>query len=523
MMLMEKFSWIWVIFSVFFAISGSAVTSNSPNERNQFPESKEKRYYFDSGVLDDNQNDLDHLRSLEEDAASEPTEINYSPIWPVSPPIMIYDPLNTSVNSTVGHIIATDPNIDDRLQYSFNSTNDDNDDKWNSLFAFDNDDVYFGYEDNLSFSEFEESTHEMWIISEYGAIFLLDTMAETIISEFYFNVDWRQMDVDSAGNAWIIGARKLVKIGLNSRGQCVDKNEDDRINTSSGEDDVKGWIDFDSPDDECVLQHYTLDFSHAKSIALIDDDHAIIGTFNEYHYLVDLNDGSSVLMFDIGCGGSESMLKHDGILWSIGNGGLLRYDLSTNDFSTAHCVCDEKGYKITVNGNGNVYTGHNKVIKKWNRGGSLIWTKNYSANGISTNIQGLYAKDNDDDTLVAVAYSNMKIIIVSQNNGTFLNSIPFQPHAVIPDYNMKLWALGNQDGYLNLNEDSTTWDASSLTIPTSLTFSNELYDGNMVNHINPVGYHRFQSGNNTIWSNMQIQSCSESDISKDVGLMCQRK
>jgi hypothetical protein len=73
--------------------------------------------------------------------------------------------------------------------------------------------------------------------------------------------------VDQEGNVWV-GNRNnntITKVGLAEFGNCVDRNGNGIIDTSTGKDDIKSWSGYfgdgqgvANSQDECMLQHVAL-------------------------------------------------------------------------------------------------------------------------------------------------------------------------------------------------------------------------------------------------------------------------
>jgi len=314
----------------------------------------------------------------------------------------------------------------------------------------------------------------IWVAaSSRGTIVKIDTSTGVILGEYQSAPDtrWRnpsRTTVDANGNVWA-GNRdesddtgegnkgSVVHIGLQENGQCVDRNDNGIIDTSSGLGDILPWSNSGNADtnggistatDECIIHYVRTDGTNVRTMALDSNNNLWTGGYgNQVHQLIDGVTGNPVpgSQFNLGCGGYGGLMDANGVLWSASlSNALLRYDTNT---ATGSCLpLDRTSYGLGIDTNGNIWHtnfGFDTVMKIASDG-SLSGT--FSTFGASGD-RGVAITPADNN--VWVANSGGNDISRLDNNGAFLTTITVgnNPTGVAVDGKGKVWVT-------NLGSDS---------------------------------------------------------------------
>lgn len=165
--------------------------------------------------------------------------------------------------------------------------------------------------------------------------------------------------VDNNGSAWItnrdewglVNANAIAEgvppenrwmgsvtyFGLAENGQCMDRNGDGDIDTSTGLDDVRAWTNAGDADtlggvstaeDECILQYVRVNSYGTRHVAVdANNDVWVSGIGGRYFDLINSATGSIIRQEgSVGYGGYGGLIDGSGVIWSTGSGHLLRWD-----------------------------------------------------------------------------------------------------------------------------------------------------------------------------------------------------
>jgi streptogramin lyase len=197
----------------------------------------------------------------------------------------------------------------------------------------------------------------IWVAaSGRDTILKIDTETGNVLGEYKSRPDGMagnpsRTTVDANGNVWAGnrneasgGQGSIVHIGLLENGQCVDRNLNGIIDTSTGLGDVRSWTGdslggVSGAQDECIIHYVRTSGTNVRSVAVDGSNNVWIGGLgNRVHELYDQN-GIAVVgtQFNLGCGGYGALVDANGVLWSAGDGQnvLLRYDPATK---TGSCL-----------------------------------------------------------------------------------------------------------------------------------------------------------------------------------------
>lgn len=179
--------------------------------------------------------------------------------------------------------------------------------------------------------------------------------------------------VDQDGNVWV-GNRAnntLTKVGLKEFGQCIDRNNNGTIETSTPV-QAEGETPFNpnvlpwgtTPDDECILLHVTLhaegltDPNDIRTVAIDPDNNVFVGAAYSSQALFKINGTTGAIIKAINTqqGHYGGVVDKDGNLWSImsGSGKVQR----TNHDMTETVLVNvgHGGYGIAIDKYGKIWT-----------------------------------------------------------------------------------------------------------------------------------------------------------------------
>ncbi|HJX28489.1 MAG TPA: RHS repeat-associated core domain-containing protein [Thermoanaerobaculia bacterium] len=188
----------------------------------------------------------------------------------------------------------------------------------------------------------------IWVaVSSKGTVVKIDTETGAVLGEYFTSPAGQPKDpsrttVDNNGNVWAgnRGGNGVVHIGLAENGQCVDRNNNGVIDTSTGYGDIRPWPNTNGANtnggvtlaqDECIL-HYTKVTAHiVRHVSVTKENDVWVtgwGSFNQGFF--DLIDGKTGLVKrserSVGYGGYGGLVDKSGVLWSARR--LLRWDTS---------------------------------------------------------------------------------------------------------------------------------------------------------------------------------------------------
>lgn len=254
--------------------------------------------------------------------------------------------------------------------------------------------------DQLQLIDQGEAFNFIWVAaSARGTIVKIDTETGTILGEYRSAPEGRGLNpsrttVDANGNVWAGNRQEagfisdtrhgsVVMIGLQENGQCVDRNGNGVIDTSTGLGDIRDWPDVtdgvggtdglvEDALDECILIFQrTPDAEAVRHVSVDPNNDVWIGGYpfqqRSFHKL-DSGTGAILDSFDarrFGCGGYGGLIDANGILWSasISQSRLLRYDPATD---TGFCVPVSSSYGLGIDTNGFVWNSmwfNNSIVK----------------------------------------------------------------------------------------------------------------------------------------------------------------
>lgn len=246
--------------------------------------------------------------------------------------------------------------------------------------------------------------------------------------------------VDLKGNSWV-GNRNtgtVVKVGLEENGQCLDRNNNGKIESSTGA-TALGW-----GSDECVLFEVQLGAnSGPRGIAIDKNNNVWAGTYSsQKFYYIDGNTGAILKTVDTAPynhGSYGAVIDQNGIIWSadISNRNVLRLDPASLAVSTI--ALGHMAYGIGLDKAGHLFIAgwtDNKLTRINTITGQKEWTRDSDAYGL----RGV-AVSNDGDVWVANSYSDS--VTRWSNDGALKASIGgfSHPTGVAVDADGKVWCV----------------------------------------------------------------------------------
>jgi hypothetical protein len=241
------------------------------------------------------------------------------------------------------------------------------------------------------------------------------------------------------GSVWVghRGEGGATHVGLVDSNQCLDRNGNGTIETSSGYGDVKPWTGSTSnvanAQDECIRHHVDTDsiFSgggDTRHMSIDANNNLWIGSNNSGGEFIRVNGSTGVVetaVKDLDCGGYGGLIDGNGVIWSAA-GSLLRWDPNAPDSAT-NPQCIDTGhsvYGVAVDPNGFIWTtelGSGEVMKTSPDGATHQGPFPYGGGGA----QGLAAAPNGDIWISAGLFCSSNCTIGHlKNNGEFVGAVP---------------------------------------------------------------------------------------------------
>lgn len=327
--------------------------------------------------------------------------------------------------------------------------------------------------DALRLDDTTEPFGFIWVaVSSKGTVVKIDTETGMILGEYYtspagINRDPSRTTVDPDGNVWLtnrqeygyvpVGAAgggwptsyrqmgSFVKIGLVENGQCVDRNGNGVIDTSTGQNDLRAWSNAGSADsyggvstalDECILLYRRVHGTGTRHVSVTASGDVWVGGYSIKDFdLVDKEDGLIKRHeVSIGYGGYGGLIDANGVIWSANL--LFRWDTALPLSSATRY--SHPSYGLCIDSQGNVWNtsyGYGQ-IRKFAPNGALLGTYN-QGNGYA---QGCVV-DANDHVWVAHSLSGSTVGHLL-NDGTYVGTVQVQygPTGVAVDNNGKIWA-----------------------------------------------------------------------------------
>lgn len=301
--------------------------------------------------------------------------------------------------------------------------------------------------------------------------------------------------VDKFGNVWV-GNRSnntVTKVGLKENNQCVDRNANGVIDTSTGGADVKAWTgEFGAAigsagtvvEDECILLHVALSAvgvtqpDDIRTVAIDSDNNVFVGAAYSGPGIFKINGttGAIIASKETLQGHYGGVVDKNGNLWSIMSGSG-KVQKTSNDLQTSVLYdLGHSGYGIAIDKYGKVWTTeYGSDFSTFDPADPVGTLKVFTQTG-STNAQGI-TTNKDGDVFIAGSLSGNTVGHYKQtfdNAGVFTGvsfvanyTVGSGPTGVAVDTNGNVWATNtgtNNVSRINL--------AGIATPPTGVTVDN---------------------------------------------------
>lgn len=298
--------------------------------------------------------------------------------------------------------------------------------------------------DQLQLNEVTSTFPFIWVaLSQRCTIAKVNTVTGVILGEYRTVSDGTTCNESSRttvaidGSVWVghRGAGGVTHVGQPELNQCIDRNNDNVIQTSAAYGDVKAWpganAGVSAAQDECIIHHVDTAAAglpgDSRHMSIDANNKLWVGDFVGGSRFIRINGTTGVVETpakDLPCGGYGGLIDANGVIWSA-QGPLLRWDPNAPD-SPTNPQCISTGinvYGVAIDGSGNIWVSEfgNRVAKVSPTGTTLgIFTT-----PSTTGQQGL-AVDGDGDVWVSTSLSCGAGCTVThlKNDGTVVGSVP---------------------------------------------------------------------------------------------------
>lgn len=314
----------------------------------------------------------------------------------------------------------------------------------------------------------------IWVAaSARGTIIKINTESGQILGEYRSAPEGMARNpsrttVDLNGAVWAGnrdeasgGKGSVVKVALAEAGECVDRNGNGVIDTSTGLGDIRPWPNTGGADtnggvstaeDECICNFVRIEGDFARHVS-VDKFNNVwtagnFGSDNRFN-LLDNATGSILASFDVGAGGYGGLVDNNGVLWSANRGPgpltVLRYD-TKNTVTTADDTWSfldaPNAYGLAVDSQGNVWNAQYDwdQVRKFSSAGVLLGA---FATGGGSGDRGVAVTSADDHVWVANSFANT--VSRLDNAGAIVKIVDLGPDGSGPtgvavDAAGKVWA-----------------------------------------------------------------------------------
>jgi streptogramin lyase len=305
--------------------------------------------------------------------------------------------------------------------------------------------------DQLQLDDTTTPFNFMWVaVSTKGTIVKIDTETGKVLGEYRsapsgVPADPSRTTVDKSGNVWATNraGNSVVHIGLVENHQCVDRNGNGRIDTSTGLGDVLPWSggSAESADDECVIHYTTVRSSGTRHVSVtVDNDIWVSGIGGRQFDLIDGITGAIVRQEPaVGYGGYGGLIDRNGVIWSARP--MMRWDTAkplTGPSGANWTAYNHDSYGLCIDSKGNVYNTalYGNQIRKFAPSGAQIGVY---AHG-SGSAQGCVV-DRNDHVWVAHSLLGSNTVGHVKPDGTHVGNVTVGsgPTGVAVDARGKIW------------------------------------------------------------------------------------
>jgi RHS repeat-associated protein len=366
--------------------------------------------------------------------------------------------------------------------------------------------------DQLQLDDTTRAFNFIWVaVSSKGTIVKIDTETGTLLGEYRTAPQGQPINpsrttVDHNGNVWTANrdGNSVVRVGLLENGQCVDRNGNGRIDTSSALGDVREWsnageIDTDggveTAADECILNYVRVSSSGTRHVSVTTNNDVWVSGFSGVNArYFDLIDGKTGLIKRTepaansqSHGGYGGLIDKFGVIWSANY--LLRWDTSKpliGSIGENWKGYSHDSYGLCIDSKGNVWNTQlrNNAIHKFAPDGTHLGSFSHGA----YYAQGCAVDENDD---VWVAHSLNEVTVGHlKSDGTYVGNVIVGggPTGVSVDAASKIWATNfYEQTVARINPQAGPIGADGVTRVGEVDFKTVNLGGQLYNYSDMTG------------------------------------
>jgi streptogramin lyase len=363
----------------------------------------------------------------------------------------------------------------------------------------------------------------IWVaVSSKGTVVKIDTVTGKVLGEYHTAPRGRGLNpsrttVDKNGNVWVTNRDEsemvrpnaiapgipimprqmgsLTHIGLVENGQCVDRNKNGVIDTSSGQNDVLPWTNegrvddlggVSTAEDECILHYTRVNSYGTRHVSVTKDNHVwVSGTGGRFFDLLDGVTGKIIKQAgSVNHGGYGGLIDSRGVIWSTNP--FLRWDTRLPLMGPPGMNWQALGpsYGVCIDSKGNVWTSVADRIYKYSPDGRVIGEFFHG----SQLAQGCVVDQKDH---VWIAHSmNSSTVGHIRNDGTYVGTIEVGdgPTGVAVDSVGKIWATNfNSRNVSRIDPKRGRIGADGVTTVGEVDFTSGDLGGNLYNYSDMTG------------------------------------
>jgi RHS repeat-associated protein len=353
-----------------------------------------------------------------------------------------------------------------------------------------------------------QAFHFIWVaVSTKGTIVKIDTTTGQVLGEYFTSPAGQPRDpsrttVDYNGNVWAgnRAGNSVVHIGLLENGGCVDRNNNGRIDTSTGLNNILPWTNLNGADtlggvstaqDECIIHYTRVSSGGTRHVSVnADNDVWVSGTGNRRFDLIDGDTGLIIRQEpSVGYGGYGGLIDRNGVIWSSRN--MLRWDTSlplTGPNGTNWRGYGHDSYGLCIDSGGNVWNTEldGNRIHKFAPNGNLVASYMHGA----SNAQGCAIDRNDHVWVAHSLLGGNNTVGHLKPDGSFVGNVVVGsgPTGVSVDAAGKIWATNyNSQNVSRINPAGGGLGPDGTTRVGAVDFTTVGLGGGLYNYSDMTG------------------------------------
>nr|ART36397.1 C664 [uncultured bacterium] len=361
----------------------------------------------------------------------------------------------------------------------------------------------------------------LWVaVSSKGTITKINTKTGQVIGEYFTSPSGQPKDpsrttVDLNGNVWATNraGNSVVHIGLVENGQCVDRNGNGLIDTSTGLNDIRAWTNAGGANtnggvstaaDECIIHYTKVNSFGTRHVSVNkDNDVWVSGTGNRRFDLLDGVTGQIKRAEPtVGFGGYGGLIDPNGVIWS--SNPLLRWDTSkplTGPNGGNWTGYNHGSYGLCIDSEGNVWnTSFNGGgIRKFAPDGTLLGTFNMG----SPLAQGCVVDRNDHVWIAHSLSRGINTVGHLKKDGSLVGvvTVGSGPTGVAVDGSGKIWATNHNSLTVSrIDPNAGPLGPDGVTRVGAVDFTTVSLGGNLYNYSDMTGSTLSGIPNSGTWS-----------------------